>query len=104
MLDELIDYDPKSKEDFLLDVAVESKERGIPQVARIKAIFALADKTASSLAEAASLNVADLSKVIAGKRTTPYVQEAIVNFLGVPGTVLFDKFKGKQTIHDQILD
>jgi len=104
MFDDILDSDLRSKEDFLLDIAVESKDRGIPQASRIKAIFALADKTAKSLAEAASLNVADLSKVIAGKRMTPHVQEAIVNYLGVPGTVLFDSYKGKLTIFDQIVD
>jgi hypothetical protein len=85
-----------NKEALLLDVARESRDLGVAQGDRIRALFSLAGKGQKDLIAAYSVDKADASKVISGKRNTSTIQDFIVEFLDLPGTLLFDNFKGKE--------
>jgi len=88
--------------DVILNMIEEAKEANIDQKGRIKAVFALAGVTASKLATAQALGVSEITKVIKGERNTAYIQLAIAKYLEIPGSVLFDNYKGQKSSEDYL--
>lgn len=90
------------KKTTILNMLGEAREAGVGQAGRIKAAFALAETTQNQLAEAFNLDKTDTSKTIKGVRNTPKIQTAIAKFLELPGTLLFDKYRGEKSGEDYL--
>ena len=62
-----------------------------PTKNRTKAMMALKGVSQKSVAVKYGLNVAEVSRVIAGRRKTPRIRRALAQELGVPEEILFGK-------------